>query len=439
MSAWFEIAIVLALVVLNGFFAMAEMAVVNARRIRLQQLSDEGNRKATAALALADDPGRLLSAVQVGITLINIFAGAFGGATLGARLGGTLEELVPAFASYAQSIGFGLVLVAITAVSIVIGELVPKRISLAQPEVIALRVARPLQIFIMVARPFVWLLERSTATILAVMGVRTSTGQEVTEEEVKLAIAEGTEAGVIDAIEERMIHGVLALADRPVTALMTPRPDVYWIDLDDAPDAVGREIADCPYSRLVVARGGDLSNPVGVVQKKDLLNEMITGKGLRIEALVRRPVYVPETISCMRMLERFRAIPLHIAFVVDEYGDFVGLVTLTDVLAAIAGEIREEQDTPADELVRRADGSWLVDGRAAIDQVVSRLELRLDGAGSFHTAAGLALDRLARIPNEGDHFDIDGWKVEVIDMDGNRVDKLLFVPLQNAEAAQAAK
>jgi putative hemolysin len=175
------------------------------------------------------------------------------------------------------------------------------------------------------------------------------------------------------------------------------------------------------------------------VQKKDLLNEMITGKGLRIEALVRRPVYVPETISCMRMLERFRAIPLHIAFVVDEYGDFVGLVTLTDVLAAIAGEIREEQDTPADELVRRADGSWLVDGRAAIDQVVSRLELRLDGAGSFHTAAGLALDRLARIPNEGDHFDIDGWKVEVIDMDGNRVDKLLFVPLQNAEAAHAAK
>ena len=439
MSAWFEIAIVLALVVLNGFFAMAEMAVVNARRIRLQQLADEGNHKATAALALADDPGRLLSAVQVGITLINIFAGAFGGATLGVRLGGTLEELVPAFASYAQSIGFGLVLVAITAVSIVVGELVPKRISLAQPEAIALRVARPLQIFIMVARPFVWLLERSTATILAVMGVRTSTGQEVTEEEVKLAIAEGTEAGVIDAIEERMIHGVLALADRPVTALMTPRPDVYWIDLEDAPDAIRREIADCPYSRLVVARAGDLSNPVGVVQKKDLLNEMITGKGLRIEALVRRPVYVPETISCMRMLERFRAIPLHIAFVVDEYGDFVGLVTLTDVLAAIAGEIREEQDKPADELVRRADGSWLVDGRAAIDEVVSRLELRLDGAGSFNTAAGLALDRLARIPNEGEHFDIDGWKVEVVDMDGNRVDKLLFVPLQSADAPQPAK
>jgi putative hemolysin len=439
MSAWFEIAIVLGLIIVNAFFAMAEMAVVNSRRIRLQQMADEGNRKAASALALAEDPGRLLSAVQVGITLIGIFAGAFGGATLGARLGGYLEEAVPAIASYAQSIAFGLVVVAITAVSIVVGELVPKRIALAQPEAIALRVARPLQIFIMVARPFVWLLERSTAAILAVLGVRTSTGQEVTEEEVKLAIAEGTEAGVIDAIEERMIHGVLALADRPVTALMTPRPDVYWIDLEDPPEVVGREIADCPYSRLVVARGGDLSNPVGVVQKKDLLNELITGKGLRIEALVRRPVYVPETVSCMRMLERFRAIPLHIAFVVDEYGDFVGLVTLTDVLAAIAGEIREEQDKPADELVRRADGSWLVDGRAAIDQVVSRLELRLEGGSGFHTAAGLALDRLARIPNEGDHFDVDGWRVEVVDMDGNRVDKLLFVPLQSADAPQAAK
>ena len=438
MSAWFELAIVFGLVIVNGFFAMAEMAVVNSRRIRLQQMADEGNRPAAQALALADDPGRLLSAVQVGISLIGIFAGAFGGATLGARLGGYLETTFPVIAPYAQSIAFGLVVVAITAVSIVVGELVPKRIALSQPETIALRVARPLQIFIMVARPFVWLLERWTATILAVLGVRTSTGQEVTEEEVKLAIAEGTEAGVIDEAEERMIHGVLALADRPVTALMTPRPDVYWIDLNDDHETMAREVAESPYSRLVVARNGDLSNPVGVVEKKELLNEMIAGRGLRIEALVRRPVYVPETISAMRMLERFRAIPLHIAFVVDEYGDFVGLVTLTDVLAAIAGEIREEYGPPAEELVRRPDGSWLVDGRASIDQVVNQLELRLDAMGAFHTAAGLALDRLARIPTEGDAFDLDGWRVEVIDMDGNRVDKLLFIPLQSADAPHAA-
>jgi putative hemolysin len=438
MSAWFELAIVLGLVFVNAFFAMAEMAVVNSRRIRLQQMADDGSRPAAHALALADDPGRLLSAVQVGITLIGIFAGAFGGATLGARLGGYLESTFPVIAPYAQSIAFAIVVFAITAVSIVVGELVPKRIALSQPETIALRVARPLQIFIMVARPFVWLLERSTATILAVLGVRTGTGQEVTEEEVKLAIAEGTEAGVIDEAEERMIHGVLALADRPVTALMTPRPDVYWIDLNDDAETTAREISESPYSRLVVARNGDLSNPLGVVEKKDLLNEMITGKGLRIEALVRRPVYVPETISAMRMLERFRAIPLHIAFVVDEYGDFVGLVTLTDVLSAIAGEIREEYGPQQEELVRRPDGSWLVDGRAPIDQVMTRLDLRLDGTGTFHTAAGLALDRLARIPAEGDQFDLDGWRVEVIDMDGNRVDKLLFVPLQSADAPHAA-
>lgn len=434
MSAWLEIAIVLALVVVNGFFAMAELAVVNSRRIRLQQLADDGNRAAASALSLAENPGRLLSAVQVGITLIGIFAGAFGGATLGARLGAWLDAAVPALAPHGSSIAFVIVVVAITAVSIVFGELVPKRIALSEPERIAIRVVRPLNLFILVARPFVWLLERSTAAILALIRVRPRS-PEVTEEEVRLAIAEGTEAGVIDEAEERMIHGVLQLADRPVTAVMTPRPDVYWIDLADDAETIAREIADCPYSRPVVARNGDLSNPVGVVQKKELLNEMITGKGLRVEALVRRPVYVPETISTMRMLERFRAIPLHLAFVVDEYGDFVGLVTLTDVLAAVAGEIREEHEPPAEDIVRRADGSWLVDGRAPIDQVIARLDLRLVPMGAFHTAAGLALERLARIPTERDSFTIDGWTVEVVDMDANRVDKLLFIPLQRAAAA----
>jgi len=232
-----------------------------------------------------------------------------------------------------------------------------------------------------------------------------------------------------------MIHGVLALADRSVASIMTPRPDVYWIDLDDNPDVVGREIADCPFSRLVVARGGDLGHPLGIVQKKDLLESLIGGRGLELDKAVREPIYIPESAQILRMLEMFRKVPLHVAFVVDEYGDFLGLVTLTDVLGAIAGEIPEEHEPRSEDIVRRADGSWLVDGRVSIDDLVGKLGLEpVDG--DFHTAAGLALERLARIPVEGDTFEIDGWKVEIIDMDGKRIDKLLFIPKADAEAAE---
>src|SRR5262249_7034274 len=213
-----------------------------------------------------------------------------------------------------------------------------------------------------------------------------------------------------------------------------PRPDVYWIDLDDEADVVAREIADCPFSRLVVARGGDLGHPLGIVQKKDLLDEQLAGRGLRLEAGLRQPVHPPENARVLRMLEMFRAVALHVAFVVDEYGDFLGLVTLTDVLEAIAGEIPEEH-AQSDNIVRRADGSWLVDGRVSIDDLVDKLGLgKVDG--DFHTAAGLALERLARIPVEGDTFEIGDWKAEIIDMDGKRIDKLLFIPKADAKAAE---
>ncbi|MFD2184842.1 hemolysin family protein [Rhodoplanes azumiensis] len=426
MDVLLEIAVLLVLFGLNGFFAMAELAVVSSRRIRLQQMADEGRPGAAQALALADDPGRLLSAVQVGITLIGILSGAFGGATFGQRLGPVLDAL-PSVAPYGNELAVVLVVVAITSLSVVLGELVPKQVALSAPEIIAARMARPLVVLASVFRPFVWILERSSAGLLRLLGVPERGGLSVTEEEVRFAIAEGTEAGVIDVVEQQMIHGVLALADRPVAAEMTPRPDVYWIDLDDAPDMVAREVAECPYSRLVVARAGDLGRPLGVVQKKDLLDDLIAGKGLQVEAHLREPVYVPENVSVLRMLEMFRKVSVHVAFVVDEYGDFLGLVTLHDILSAIAGDLPEEHEALAEEITPRPDGSFLVDGRVPIDEIAQKFGLP-EPEGEYHTAAGLALERLARIPTEGDTFAVGDWRVEVVDMDGRRVDKLLFTP-----------
>lgn len=432
MTVWLELTIVVGLIVLNGFFAMAEMAIVSSRRLRLQQMADEGSRGAARALQLSDNPSRFLSGVQVGITLIGILSGAFGGATLGARLGIVLNEF-PAISPRGPEIAFFLVVVAITALSVIVGELVPKRIALLKPERIAAFVARPIQIVVMVARPLVWLLENGTAILLWLLRVPERRTDNVTEEEVRLAIAEGTEAGVIDEVEEEMIHGVLALADNSVASIMVPRPDVYWIDLDDDNELIMREIADCPYSRIVVVRGGDLGRPLGVLQKKDLINDLMNGRGLQIEKHMIEPVFVPETMPALRLLETFRKVRVHIAFVVDEYGDFLGVATLNDVLEGIAGDLPEEYAQVSEEIVRRPDGSWLVDGRASVADLIDKLKLE-NVSGEFHTAAGFALERLARIPVEGDAFVFDSWRVEIIDMDGKRIDKLLFAQHHSEQA-----
>lgn len=436
MGMWLELAIVIGLVLLNGFFALAEMAVVSSRRIRLQQMAEAGTPGASRALALAEDPGRFLSAVQVGITLIGTLSGAFGGATLGARLGSVLEG-IPAIAPYADRIAFGLVVVFITALSVILGELAPKRAALADPEPLAAKVARPLEWVALIGRPFVWFFDRSTAVILAGLGMQDRSRESVTEEEVKLAISEGTEAGVIDAVEEEMINGVLELADRSVASIMTPRPYVYWIDLDDEPETIARDVAECPYSRIVVARDGDMSHPLGVVQKKDLVEDLVAGRGVHMERHLLEPTHVPETMPALRLLQIFRTVPLHVAFVIDEYGDFLGCVTLTDVMSAVAGEMPEEHRTAPQEFVQREDGTWLVDGLAPIEEVKETLKLRAETDGDFHTAAGLALERLARIPQEGEAFDIDGWRVEIVDMDGSRIDKLLFIPPERVAAARS--
>lgn len=435
MGMWIELGIVFGLVILNGFFALAEMAVVSSRRVRLQQMAEGGDSGAARALALAENPGRFLSSVQVGITLISIVSGAFGGATLAARFGPALDT-VGFIGPYGERVAFLLVVIFITALSVVVGELVPKRIALSSPEAIAAWAARPLEVVSALGRPMVWAFEGSTALLLRLLGVPDRASSAVTEEEVRFAIAEGTEAGVIDEVEEEMIHGVLELADKSVESIMTPRPDVYWIDLDDDPDEIARDVAECPYSRIIVARDGDMSHPLGVVQKKDLVDSLLKGQGIRLEEHLLQPSHVPEGIPAMRMLQIFRTTPLHVAFVFDEYGDFQGIVTLTDVMRAVAGELPEEARPVPQELLKREDGTWLVDGRAAIDEVRETLGLRMEVNGDFHTAAGLALERLARIPREGESFELDGWRVEVLDMDGNRIDKLLFVPPEHSSAVE---
>jgi len=424
MTVWLELAIVVGLILLNGFFAMAELAIVSSRRIRLQQMAEAGSRGAARALTLAENPGRFLSGVQVGITLIGILSGAFGGSTLGARLGEVLNEY-PLFAPRGNEIAFVLVVIAITALSVVVGELVPKRMALLHPEKIAAVVARPLEVLVLIARQS--FPERSTALLLKMLRVPDKRSDTVTEEEVKIAIAEGTEAGVIDEVEEEMIHGVLALADSSVASIMVPRPDVYWIDLADDKDVIEREIVDCPYSRIVVAREGDLGRPLGVLQKKDLVEDLVAGRGIRVEERLVDPAFVPETMPVLRLLETFKSAPVHFAFVVDEYGDFLGIATMNDVLEGIAGDLGDEHEQPSEDIVQRADGSWLVDGRAPVNDLIETLRLP-EAAGEFHTAAGFVLDRLAHIPVECETFEIPGWRIEILDMDGKRIDKLLFVP-----------
>jgi putative hemolysin len=433
MTVWLELAVIVGLILLNSFFAMAEMSVVSSRRLRLQQMAEGGSRGAARALTLAENPSRFLSGVQIGITGIGILSGAIGGATLGARLGAILDR-VPALQGRGHEIAVAVVVVGITILSLIAGELIPKRIALSNPEGIASKVAGPLHYVVLIARPLVWLLEKTTALTLMILRIRDERPDNVTEEEVKLAIAEGTEAGAIRKVERDMLHGVLALADNPVTSVMTPRPAVYWIDLGDDPKTIAREVSDCPYSRLVVVRGGDIGRPLGVVQKRDLVAGLVANGKIDIESNLREPTYVPENISVLRLLEIFRKTPIHIAFVVDEYGDFLGLVSLTDVLSAVAGEIPQEHDVGGQYMKRRADGSWLVDGRTPVEDVASRFGLAIEN-GDFHTAAGLTLDRLARIPSEGEAFMMDGWRIEVIDMDGKRIDKLLFVPPEQPEAA----
>lgn len=432
------IAVVLLLVVLNGLFAMTELAVVSSRKSKLQARAERGDRGARSALKLAEEPTQFLSAVQVGITLIGILAGAYGQATIAGQLDKLLEAAFPAFAAYTEFVATALVVVCITYVSLIIGELVPKRLALIFPETVASKMAGPISGLAVVLKPFVILLTASTSAILKLLGVKDRDGSDVTQEEVATILAEGTSAGLIEPEEQVMIEEILRLGDRPVRVAMTPRHDVFWIALDDPEEVLREEIRTCPYSRIVVARESDVDNPLGVVHKKDLLDALLTDGKFDIEAQVQEPAFIPQSTSVLKALEILKGSKVHMAFLVDEFGAFEGVVTATDLLEMIAGDFNEGHDEEQAWVHQRADGSWLVDGQTDLDDLADVLGEDFGEHEGFHTVAGLILHQISRVPDEGEVLQVGRFEVEVVDMDDRRIDKLIFKELIKAQDEKAA-
>ena len=432
---FWQFLLILFLVLLNGFFAMSEMAVIASRRARLSARAARGDHRARRVLQIAERPSRFLSTVQVGITLVGILAGAIGGATVGERLAELFGQ-VSLLAPVADAAGFAVVVIVTTYLSLILGELVPKQIALSHPERIASRVAGPMRTLSALAAPVVSLLEGSTNLVMRATGLRRVGSDHVSEEEVRTLIAEGTKAGVFEPAEKDMMIAVMRLADRPARAFMTPRPDIAWLDLDDSPEETRRKLLGSKFSRLPVAKGS-LDEVVGVIQRTDLLDRYLEGKPLKLTEAVRQAPVVHDAAPALKVLQALKQSAVHLALVVDEYGALEGLVTATDVLEAIVGEFREQGVEPA--LVhRREDGSWLMDGGLSTHQVQDTLGLTdFPTDRGFHTLAGFVLAELEHVPRPGEHFEWGGYRFEVVDMDGRRIDKVLVSRIEPA-AREAA-
>ncbi|NKC31523.1 HlyC/CorC family transporter [Roseomonas sp. BU-1] len=419
-----ELLLILLLVLLNGVFAMSELAIVSSRRVRLAAMHRRGHAGAVAAQALADDPQRFLPTVQVGITMVGVLAGAFGGARLSETLARGIAA-IPGLASAASEIAFTLVVVLITYLSLILGELVPKQIALRNPERVAVLVARPLSALSRITAPIIWLLSTSSALVLRLFGKHEASRNQVTEEEVKAVVAEGATSGAIETEERHMIERVLRLADKPVRALMTPRTELEWLDRTAGPEDIAARLRASSVTRFVVA-DGRVDNVVGVVAAKDLLDQLLEGAPMSVARALRQATVLPDTLSALDALERLRGDPIGMALVMDEYGSFEGVVTASDLLEAIVGELGAPQADPGHPAVVRHDGSLLLEGMMPSDELKARLDLPdLPQEGTYHTVAGLMLALLQRVPKEGDRISWAGWRFEIIDMDGRRVDKVL--------------
>ena len=433
----FEIAIVILLVLLNGFFALSEMAVVTSRKSRLKQMA-ESSKRAKTALSLSEHPERFLSTVQVGITLIPYLNGIVGGQALGSSLGTWLDSAVPALASKtAITLGSVIVAVIVTFVTIVIGELVPKRIALLAPERIATAVAMPMNVISTLAAPFVWLLSRSTRLLIQILGLDKSNTDKVTDEEIRHLVAESHEQGNLDADERNMLNRVLRLGDRTAESLMTPRTLIIWLDADA--DFVENQdvLRSNPFSRYPVYRKDD-SNVLGVLESKSLVGRECRNNAELLKS-VHPALFVSESTNALRLLEIFREEQQTLALVVDEYGDILGMVTVNDLIGAVLGRIQSMEDAEDEALiVERADGSWLIDGRLAVEELRELLNVQAlpgEDDNDFTTVAGMVIAHFGRIPHTGEVFEFGAWRIEVIDLDGARIDKLLIGRKPVADAA----
>lgn len=434
-----EILAIFLLIIANGVFAMSEMAVITARKSRLQDWIKRGNRSAKVALDLATAPNRFLSAVQVGITLVGILAGAFAGGDVASWMAGYIAQ-VPVIAPYHQEVGLGLVVLIITYFSLVLGELVPKRLALRHPETIATYVARPLRLFTQLSAPMVYLLSLSTDTVCRLFGRQHGSEPPVTEEEIRTLVQQGTEAGVFEESEQDMVEAVLRLGDKNARSLMTPRTQIAWLDLQDNAERVREKIVSSGHSCFPVATGG-LDKVDGVVLAKDLLTHSLAGRALDLKGLMQQPLFVPRTVTALEVLESFKKSGQHIALVVDEYGGIEGLVTHHDILEAIAGDIPFEGKPTDPKAVQRHDGSWLLDGMLSIEEFKEIFQLEdLPGEkrDAYQTLGGFVFTRMGRIPLVTDSFEWNGLRIEVVDMDGKRIDKVLVKPCREHGATDRA-
>ena len=425
MDLSFELLVIFLLILLNGVFAMSELALVSVRRARLVVLERQGVPGATTARLLSEDPQRFLPTVQVGITLVSVLAGVFGGARITARLQAWLLT-VPDLAPFAESLSLAAVVVTTTFLTLVLGELVPKQLALRQPERVSAVVAGPLAWLSRVGSPIVWVLGKSSSLVLRLFGRYSEERQGVTEEELSAVLAEGAQEGVLEYGERDMIERLLRLADKPVRAIMTPRTNLAWIDRTDGRDEIVATLAAAQHSRFVVC-DGSIDNVVGVVQTKHLLDRILAGGDLSVAATLQKPMVIPDTVTALDALEQLKGDHVGLAIVMDEYGSFEGVVTAADVLQAIVGE--KADPVPAATDPAAVEGALLLDGAMPVDEIKSRLSLpRLPAEGSYHTLGGLLLALLRRLPREGDRIVFGGWRFEVVAMEGRRVSRVRAEP-----------
>jgi len=427
-----EILIIFLLLIANGVFAMTEIALVSARKVRLQQRADEGDLAAKEALELAENPNRLLSTIQIGITLIGVLTGALGGATLAERLAIQFVKITW-LAPYAGGVALAVVVILTTYFTLVIGELIPKRLAMNNPEKIALSIARPMRSLSRLAAPLVSLLSASTDAGLRLLGIKPSDEPPVTEEEIKVLMEQGTQVGVFEVAEQDMVESVFRLGERYIDAIMTPRTEIEWLDLDEPYEDLLRQVLESRHTRFPVAAGG-LDNVVGILQARDLLIYHTSKGEANIEELMVPPIFVPDSMPALKVLEMIKSSGVHAALVIDEYGGLLGMVTLYDILTAIVGDIPTEGENDEPQVVQREDGSWLLDGLLAVDELKDLLDLpdmpEEDRVG-FQTLGGFVMSQIGSIPSAGQHFDWENYRFEVMDMDGRRVDKVLVSPVHH--------
>ncbi len=422
-----DLILLVLLILLNGIFAMSEIAVISSRDTRLQKMANDGKRGANSALALKNNPSGFLSTIQVGITMVGILSGAIGENVFAEPLTVWLGTL-PFVHTYAKPIALTLVVITLTYFSVVVGELVPKHLGLLEPEKVASLVARPMKMLARLAKPLVWFFSASSNLLLRMTGTNKREESSITNEEIKLMMEQGADAGVFHESEQVLVSNVLRLDEQPVVAIMTHRQDIHVLDLNRTETEIRAFIATYPFSRIIVCRGG-LEDVAGLLRSADLLKAALACEPLEIEQHLRQPLYVPEYLTTAQLLENFRKSQLQCALVVDEYGDIQGFVTLTDVLVAIVGKVPTSHLGEVQEFIRREDGSWLIDGGVSIDRVKLTLDINRDFPGeksnTYHSLGGFIIHVLGRIPNEADHFDEQGYRFEVVDMDKNRIDKIL--------------